>query len=234
MARLNSAWGIFLSVAVSAVFGYAMLLVLTWCIPNGDVAATVADPYPVLYIVAKNLTPVLTNVIAIMIGGAMWLCGLASVTSMGRMWYAFARDDGMPGSALLKRVSGVHRTPAWAIVITSILTVIVCLYAAAFNVVTSISTIALYLAYVIPIFLNFRNRMTGRGESMTRERAPWSLGRLAPYINGLAIVWVAFITIIFVLPPNQLVFWTMLGLLAFMLLWWFARSRRVFRGPRVQ
>ena len=55
MARLNSAWGIFLSVAVSAVVGYVMLMVLTWCIPNGDVAATAADPYPVLYIVANNL-----------------------------------------------------------------------------------------------------------------------------------------------------------------------------------
>jgi amino acid transporter len=233
MARLNSAWGIFLSVAVSAVVGYVMLMVLTWCIPNGDVAATVADPYPVLYIIAKNLTPVLTNVIAIVIGGAMWLCGLASVTSMGRMWYAFARDDGMPGSSLLKRVSGRHRTPAWAIVITSILSVLVCLYAAAFNVVTSISTIALYLAYVIPIWLNFRNRLTGRGPSMTPDVAPWSLGRVAPLINGIAIAWVAFITVIFMLPPNQLVFWTMLGLTAFMLIWWFARSRRVFRGPGV-
>ncbi|HEV8435452.1 MAG TPA: amino acid permease [Thermoanaerobaculia bacterium] len=226
MARLNSAWGIFLSVAVSAVFGYVMLLVLTWCIPNGDVAATAADPYPVLYIVAKNLTPVLTNVIAILIGGAMWLCGLASVTSMGRMWYAFARDDGMPGSSLLKRVSGVHRIPAWAIVVTSILSVLVCLYAAAFNVVTSISTIALYLAYVIPIWLNFRNRLTGRGEWMTRAVAPWSLGRFAPFINGVAIVWVVLITVIFMLPPNQLVFWTMLGLSAFMLIWWLVSARR--------
>jgi amino acid transporter len=231
MARLNSAWGIFLSVAVSAVFGYVMLLVLTWCIPNADVAATVADPYPVLYIVAHNLTPVLTNVIAILIGGAMWLCGLASVTSMGRMWYAFARDDGMPGSALLKRVSGVHRTPAWAITITSVLAVLVCVYAAAFSVITSISTIALYLAYVIPIYLNLRNRLRARGQWMTRDIAPWSLGRSAPLVNAIAIAWVAFITVVFMLPPNQLVFWAMLALGAFMVVWWLARSRRVFRGP---
>jgi len=32
MARLHSAWGIFLSVAVSAVVGYVMLLIFTWCI----------------------------------------------------------------------------------------------------------------------------------------------------------------------------------------------------------
>jgi amino acid transporter len=218
MARLNSAWGIFLSVAVSAVVGYVMLLVLTWCIPNGDVAATVADPYPVLYIVSRNLGPVLSNAIAIIIGGAMWLCGLASVTSMGRMWYAFARDDGMPGSKYLKRVSGRHRTPVWAIVVTSILSVLVCLYAAAFYVVTSISTIALYLAYVIPIFLNVRNRLD---PSLT----PWSLGRFGPVINAIAIVWCAVIAIMFMLPPNELVLWTMLGLAVLLAIYWRYRRR---------
>lgn len=205
MARLNSAWGIFLSVAVSAVVGYVMLMVLTWCIPNGDIAATVADPYPVLHVVANNLSPLLTNLIAVIIGGAMWLCGLASVTSMGRMWYAFARDDGMPGAKYLKRVSGKHHTPVTAIVVTSILSVLVCVYAAAFYVVTSISTITLYLAYVIPIYLNLRNRVP-------RELTPWSLGRFGPAINVIAIVWVAIITVVFMLPPNELVLWTMIVL----------------------
>lgn len=219
MARLNSAWGIFLSVAVSAVVGYVMLLVLTWCIPNGDVAATAADPYPVLYIIANNLGPFLTNLIAVIIGGAMWLCGLASVTSMGRMWYAFARDDGMPGAALLKRVSA-QGTPVNAIVVTSILSVLVCVYAAAFYVVTSISTIALYLAYVIPIFLNLRNRIRGRGEHMTFVLAPWSLGRWGSLINAIAIAWCAFIVVVFMLPPNELVLWTMIGVAVVLAGYW--------------
>ena len=180
MARRNSAWGIVLSVAVSAVVGYLMLMVLTWCIPHGDVAATANDPYPVLYIVSNNLTPFLANAIAIVIGVAMWLCGVASVTSMARMWYAFARDDGMPGSRWLKRVSGAQRTPVIAILVTCALSVAICLYASAWFVVTSISTICLYLAYGIPIYLNLRNRRRGTGEFMTSETAFWSLGRWSP------------------------------------------------------
>ena len=221
MARLNSAWGIFLSVAVSAIAGYLMLMALTWCIPNGDVVKTAADPYPVLYIVANNLAPAFANAIAIIIGVAMWLCGAASVTSMARMWYAFARDDGMPGASLLKRVSGKRRTPAWAIVITSVLSVLVCVYAAAFSVVTSISTIALYLAYVIPIWLNLRNRLPA---TMT----PWTLGRFGPLVNVIAIAWCVLIAIVFMLPPNELVLWTMLGLGALMLSLWFTRARHHF------
>ena len=217
MARLNSAWGIFLSVAVSAVAGWVMLLVLTWCIPNGDIAATSSDPYPVLYIIANNLGTFMTNLIAVVIGVAMWLCGLASVTSMGRMWYAFARDDGMPFSGHLKRVSARH-VPVNAIVVTSILSVLVCIYAAAFFVVTSISTIALYLAYAIPILLNLRKRLP-------RELTPWSLGRFGPAINAIAIIWVAFITVVFMLPPNELVLWTMLALAIVLAMLWQVHKR---------
>jgi amino acid transporter len=231
MARLNSAWGVFLSVAVSAVVGYILLVVLTWSIPEGKVAETAADAYPVLYIVYNNLSSFFANVIAIIIGVAMWLCGLASITSMGRMWYAFARDDGMPASSLIKQVSPKYRTPVWSILITSVLAVLICVYAAAFYVVTSISTITLYLAYMFPIYLNWRNKRRGQGEFTTPETAPWTLGKWGPLLNVIAIVWVLIISVIFSLPPNELVLWTMVGLALLLTLYWQLVAKRSFAGP---
>ena len=231
MARLNSAWGVFLSVAVSAVVGYILLLVLTWSIPDGKVAETAADAYPVLYIVYNNLSTFFANVIAVIIGVAMWLCGLASITSMGRMWYAFARDDGMPGSRLIKQVSVKYRTPVWSILITSVLAVLICLYASAFFVVTSISTITLYLAYMFPIYLNWRNKRRGQGEFTTPATAPWNLGKWGPVLNVISIVWVIIISVIFSLPPNELVLWTMVGLAVILGLYWQLSAKRGFVGP---
>ncbi|MGZ8398992.1 MAG: amino acid permease [Gemmatimonadales bacterium] len=231
MARLNSAWGVFLSVAVSAVVGYILLLVLTWSIPDGKVAETAADAYPVLYIVYNNLSTFFANVIAVIIGVAMWLCGLASITSMGRMWYAFARDDGMPGSRLIKQVSTKYRTPVWSIIITSVLAVLICLYASAFFVVTSISTITLYLAYMFPIYLNWRNKRRGQGEFTTPATAPWNLGKWGPVLNVISIVWVIIISVIFSLPPNELVLWTMVGLAVVLGLYWQLSARKGFVGP---
>jgi amino acid transporter len=231
MARLNSAWGVFLSVAVSAVVGYIMLLALTWSIPEGKVAETAADAYPVLYIVYNNLSSFFANVIAVIIGVAMWLCGLASITSMARMWYAFARDDGMPGSGLIKQVSKKYRTPVWSTLITSVLAVLICIYAAAFYVVTSISTITLYLAYMFPIYLNWRNKRRKQGEFTTPETAPWNLGKWGPVLNVIAIVWVLIITVIFSLPPNELVLWTMVGLCVLLGLYWQLSAKRSFTGP---
>ena len=231
MARQNAAWGIVLSVAVSAVVGYVMLLIFTWCIPGGDVAKTANDAYPVLYVVYGNLAAVWAHTIAVVIGGAMWLCGLASITSMGRMWYAFARDDGMPGSRVLKRIHPRYGTPVAATLVTSALAVLICLYAAAFSVVTSISTITLYLAYGIPIWLNRRNRRRGRGEFVTPERAPWNLGRFTPLLNGIAIAWIAVLSVVFVLPPNELVLWTMILVAVGLVAYWSLSARHHFHGP---
>lgn len=230
MARLNSAWGVFLSVAVSAVVGYIVLMALTFAIP--DVAATAADPYPVLYVVYSNLSAFFANLIAIIIFGGMWLCGLSSITSMSRMWFAFARDGGMPGHHLISQINHKYRTPVWSILITSILAVLICIYSAAYFVVTSISTITLYLAYGIPIFLNWRNKRRKQGEFTTPETAPWSLKRWGPVINVISFVWIIFITILFCLPPNELVLWTMILLTIVLVLYWQLYAKTHFAGPR--
>lgn len=231
LARLGSAWGIFLSVAVSGVAGYILLLVLTWCIPAGDVAATASDPYPVLYVLYQNLKAVWANTGAILIGGAMWLCGLSAITSMSRMWYAFARDDGMPGARWIKQINPRYGTPIHAIVLTTCLAVVLCLYSAAYYVVSSISTATLYLAYVIPIYLNWRNKRRRQGESTTPENAPWNLGRWGPILNAIAIVWALFITVLFSIPPNELVLWSLLLFGLALVLYWHLHAKQHFRGP---
>jgi len=230
MARLNSAWGVFLSVAVSAVVGYIVLMALTLAIP--DIEKTVNDPYPVLYIAYENLAPFFANIVGLIIAVAMWLCGLSSITSMSRMWFAFARDDGMPGSRLIKQIHPKWRTPINSIIITCVIAFLITVYSAAYYVVTSISTIALYLAYAIPIMLNLRNKLQKKGEYTTPENAPWTLKGWGPFLNLVAIVWIAFIAILFCLPPNELVLWTMLGLGAIMFLYWQLDAKHRFTGPK--
>jgi amino acid transporter len=144
------------------------------------------------------------------------------------MWYAFARDDGMPLSGFLKQIHPTRKTPGNAIFITCALTIVTCLWAAAFSVVTSISTIALYLAYVIPVYLNWRNRRKRNGEFVSRENAPWNLGKWSSAINIVAMVWTVFICIVFSIPPNELVLWTMLLLAILLAVYWIAGPRRHF------
>jgi amino acid transporter len=232
LARLNSAWGVFLSVAVSAVVGYIVLMALTWAIPNGDVAATALDAYPVLYIAYNSLSTFLANIVAIIVFGGMWLCGLATITSMSRMFFAFARDDGMPFSATFSFIHPTLRTPTKSIFWTSVLAVLLTMYSAAYFVVTSISTITLYVAYGIPIFLNFRNKMRKTGTYTTPQNAPWSLKGWGPLLNIVAVVWIVLITILFCLPPNELVLWSMVAFVLLLIVYWFAWAKKNFKGPK--
>jgi amino acid transporter len=232
MARKNSAWGVFLSVAVSFVVGYVMLLILTLRIPDIPATVDAANSPAVLYIVYQNLDNVVFgHIIAIIIGVAMWLCGLSSITSMSRMWFAFARDGGMPGHSLIKQIHPHWRTPIWAIVITCILAVLLTVFAAVYSVVVAISTTALYLAYGIPIFLNLRNKLRRQGEYTTPQTSPWNLGRWGVPINILALIWIVIITVLFSIPPNELAGWSLILLCVFMYLYWQLDVKRRFSGP---
>jgi amino acid transporter len=230
LARLNSAWGIFLSVAVSAVVGYLVLMAFTFAIP--DIAATASDAYPVLFIAYANLAPFLADIIAVIVFFGMWLCGLASITSMSRMIFAFARDKGFPGWGFMKQIHPRLRTPVNSILVTSVLAVLICLYSSAYFVVTSISTITLYIAYNAPTFLNVRNKLMKKGEFTTKENSPWYLKSWGPLLNIIAVVYTIFICIVFVLPPNELVLWTMVGLGVLLAIYWFGYERNHFKGPQ--
>jgi L-asparagine transporter-like permease len=99
-------------------------------------------------------------------------------------------------------------------------------------VVTSISTITLYLAYGIPVYLNWRNKRRKQGEYTTEKTSPWSLKKWGPVINLISVVWVIFITILFILPPNELVLWTMVLLAICLVLYWQLYAKRHFTGPK--
>ncbi|HWS72851.1 MAG TPA: hypothetical protein VN605_12090, partial [Thermoanaerobaculia bacterium] len=55
------------------------------------------------------------------------------------------------------------------------------------------------------------NRLRRRGEWVTRETAPWNLGSWSPLVNAIALAWIAVIAVVFLLPPNELVLWTMIA-----------------------
>lgn len=229
MARLNSAWGVFLSVAVSAVVGYIVLMALTLSIT--DIAATATDPYPVLKVAYDNLNAFGANLIAVIIAGAMWLCGLSSITSMSRMWFAFARDGGMPGHNLIKQIDPKLRTPVWSILITCTLAIIMLLWSGAYYIVTAISVIFLYWAYGIPILLNLWNKQRKQGEYTSPESAPWSLKGWGPLLNIISVIWIGIITIALVIPPNELVLWTTVLICLFMFVYWQVDAKNRFKGP---
>jgi L-asparagine transporter-like permease len=96
-----------------------------------------------------------------------------------------------------------------------------------YAVVTSISVIGLYFSYVAPVYLSWR----ARGSAAALARGPWHLGRYGPAVNVVAMLWVAFITIILAIPDNFRAGKTMAVLIVLLSAWYLAAERRRFRGP---
>ncbi len=244
-ARVGSAWGIFLSVAVSAVVGFIFLLALTLHLPNlSPLFGQLDDPAlysqyyfgdnaAVNYILTENLGAGLGGVFGGAIAIAMSFCGLSSVASAGRMLYAFSRDDGLPGAGWLKKVSHRYRTPAnslLAMVVGAFILAMVAFLAGggtAIVIVTAISTIFLYAAYGICIYL-------GATTSEWLDHRVWSLGRFSKPIAYLAILWVVVLMILFSFPTSGNISITFMLIVVLLLaIYYLAYARSHFQGPRV-
>ncbi len=222
--RRRAPWGIVMSVAVSAVVGYALLIALTLAIrdlPAMMQAGLEEKPVPILILSAAlgERAGAMMSWLAVI---AMWFCGLSTITSISRTIFSFARDGGMP--QWLRRVDHVHHTPHAAIWTTAVLAFVLLVYSHAYSVVTSISTVALYIAYIIPVALAFR----ARGGL---ARGPWNLGRWSAPVQVVAIAWTVFICIILVMPPNQVAGQSLAAVSAALALVYGLRARQTYRGP---
>jgi amino acid transporter len=244
-ARVSSAWGVFLSVAVSAVVGYIFLMALTLHTPSLttlfpatlDDAASYSQYYfgggvAVISILVYNLGEFFGDLISAGIAIAMAFCGLSSVAAAGRMLFAFARDDGLPASGWLKKVSHRYRTPAnslVAIVVVSWLFTVAAFIVGtgtAIVIVTAISTIFLYAAYGVVIYL-------GATTQGWLEHRVWSLGRWSKPIAWLAVAWVLVLMVLFSFPTSGNISWPFMVItVLFLLVYYFGWARSRFKGPR--
>lgn len=132
--------------------------------------------------------------------GAQLFCGAAEVAATSRMIFAFSRDGALPGSRWWRQVSAKTATPVaavWLSVGVALVLTLPVLYSpTAYAAVTSINVVGLTPAIAIPVFLRLR-----AGHRF--QAGPWNLGRWSRPIGIIAVVWVAFVTMLFLLPQTS-------------------------------
>jgi amino acid transporter len=242
-AGLAAPRGIVASIVISLIAGWVLILAITSVIPTNAatysvVAGQLAAPVAIWTAALSRVGAELLLLIAVV---AQAFCGMASVTANSRMLYAFSRDGAVPGHKLWHRINPRTRTPTnsiWFCVTFSFILAIPSMWSGvAYAAVTSIATIGLYIAYILPTLLR---RL--QGKSWTGGQ--WSLGKWSPFVGWLGIIWVAFIAVLFMLP--EVAFSTInrdnfnyapiaVGVvLLFSGGYWLLSARKWFTGPRVQ
>jgi amino acid transporter len=195
--------GIVMSVLISVIGGWILLFSITAAIQDGSadglnklLATPTGLPPAQIFLDALN-NPTLAKFLLFIVCGAQFFCGMASVTANSRMSFAFSRDNAIPGSKLWAKVNPRTGTPTnsiWLCVVAAIVLAAPALFnTTAYLAVTSVAVIGLYIAYVAPVFLRRLNKDFTPG--------PWHLGKWSAVIGWIAVVWVIFICILFVLPP---------------------------------
>ena len=242
-----AAKGVWRSILYSAIIGYVLLLAITFTITDVGAINDKAGFAPDVLGAAMS-TGWVKLVLIISVVGQLF-CGTACLTSASRMCFAFSRDGAVPGSRLWSKVND-RKIPVNAVLLMTTAAAVLTLPAyfpnaagtpIAFYAVVSIAVIGLYIAYVIPIFLRWR-----LGDSF--EPGPWNNGAKYKWMNLVATVWVAIITVIFILPTNpggvpwrdefdwSLVNYAPLVTGAVILavgLWWLLSAKRTFTGPKM-
>ena len=234
--------GMIMSVVVSVIFGFLLLVAMTFAIPDTQ-GVIDAGGGAVTYIWETALGTRWAELLLFIAVVAQIFCNTASVTSASRMMFAFSRDGAIPGHQLWRKVSR-RRVPvhavwaisflAWALMIPTLWNAFV-----GYLVGTSIAVIGLYIAFALPIYLRWR-----QGESY--ERGEWHLGAKYKWIDPIALAWITLISILFLAPitPTGIPWkdgfnWevvnyaplTVGGAFLFFGGWWVLSANKWFKGP---
>jgi amino acid transporter len=241
-ASRQAAIGMYMAVVVSVIFGWILLLAVTFAIPSTEGALEnigIVVPWIWSESMGQNWADALLFICVV----AQFFCVTASVTSASRMMYAFSRDRAVPGHQLWSKVATnrVPRNAVWAIVVLAGILMVPAIwnYLVGYGVGTAIAVIGLYIAFVIPVYLRFR---------MHDEfvHGAWSLGRHYKWIDLLSLAWVGLITILFIFPlykaglpwesdfswdlTNYTILW-FAGIGIVFGGWWFISAKNWFKGP---
>lgn len=180
----------------------AWIFVLLCLFSISDISSVLATPtgYPLIEIMQQatrsrtGATAIYSLILAITFA-SMFGC-LASVS---RLTWAFARDDGLPFSQYFKHVDARYKIPIRSIALVGTVIMLLSLInigsSTALNAILSLSTIALYTSYIIPItcliFMRIRvkdkvyDSTAGHAEISEQKLVfgPWNLGRWGLWIN---------------------------------------------------
>jgi amino acid transporter len=195
-----------------------------------DLAATAKDGGNAWFNLFNNLPApeILKDIVAIAIVVANFICALAGLTSTSRMIFAFARDGGLPGSSLWRKVSPTYRTPVPAIWLGGVLSVCATLYSPAFAALAAGCALFLYVSYAMPIGAG----LLAEGTKWT-EFGPFRLGALSKPFAVIVLLGTLILMYAGIQPPFDILINYAIGLIVLLLVLWFGLERRRFKGPPI-
>ena len=192
--------------ALAAGGGAGLLLMLFALLAAPDLNNPDVASQGLAYIVQETLGPALGKALLVFVVISTGAGALAIQTATIRFMFAMARDNKLPFSRWIGRVSEKTETPAnAALVVAAIVEVILLSTAnqpAIFTVLTSVSVVLIYLAYAMAVAAQLRRRLKeGRQTTPTKY---FNMGKWGLPVNIAALLFLVLGAINFVWPREEI------------------------------
>ncbi|MFB9902735.1 APC family permease [Allokutzneria oryzae] len=191
--------------ALVASFFLGGLILLFALMAVKDINAEELTTIGLQYVILDVLGPTVGKIFLWTVIIAITVCVLAVQTACIRMAFAMARDNNLPASRTLARVSPRFGTPVAPAVISGALAVGILAVNIGqpqiFAVITSIAIIMIYVAYLLVTVPMLIARLRGR---WTAPETGFTLGRWGVPVNVLAVLWGLGMTVNLMWPRQEI------------------------------
>jgi choline transport protein len=151
---------------INGSVGFAMMVTILYCLGDVDSVLNSKTAFPFIQIFFNSVGNIAgATVMAAVVLTLTWACSIGITTTASRMTWSFARDNGLPMSHYLSRVSSRTKVPVWAaLAVTGIAALLTLIYIGsdtAFNDVISLTITGFYGSYLMPAAFLLYHRIKG-------------------------------------------------------------------------
>ncbi len=181
--RRNAPKAVLFSVIGAFIIGGVFLLGTLVAIPN--LGSAVKNGFGPADIIEANFsTPFATLYLAV-VSAAIFVCCLSILAATIRLCFGMSRDNTLPFSKPLARVSPTLHTPVWTCIVVAVLAAVPFLKYAGVGIIAIAATGMIYLSY----FLGNMVIMRARARGWPKTDAPFRLGRWGMVVNILGLIY---------------------------------------------
>jgi amino acid transporter len=172
------------SVIGAFVIGGVFLLGALIAIPNLKTATSGLGWNPA-QVIEANFSSAFATLYLFVVSAAIFVCCLSILASTIRLCFGMARDNQLPLSKPLARVSPSLHTPVWTCIVLAVLAAVPFIKYAGVAIIAIAATGMIYLSY----FLGNLAIMRARARGWPKVRAPFRLGRWGMAVNVLGLLY---------------------------------------------
>jgi amino acid transporter len=192
------------SVIGAFIIGGVFLLGVLVAIPHMGTA--VKGAWGPAQIIEANFSKPFATIYLLVVSAAVFVCCLSIMASTIRLCFGMARDNQLPGSRYLAKVSPGLHTPMWSCVAVACIAAIPFWQYSGAGIIAIAATGMIYLSYFLGNIVIMRARLRG----WPRMSAPFKLGRWGMLVNVVALIYGGAMLVNFAWPrlasnpkPNQ-------------------------------